>query len=87
MKQKRFTYITFNFSELWFISVLDNQKVLQNTFQTTTFNVEENSRTFLRLYETLKTVKLFQNNHHYSFLKKQVQSKTKVVQVPKILLF
>ena len=47
MKQKRFMYnITFNFSQLWFISVLDNQKALQNTFQTTTFNVEENSRTF-----------------------------------------
>ena len=35
-----------NFSQLWFISVLNNQKALQNTFQTTTFNVEENSRTF-----------------------------------------
>ena len=46
MKQKCFVYITFNSSQLWFISVLDNQKALQNTFQTTTFNVEENSRTF-----------------------------------------
>ena len=46
MKQKCFVYITFNSSQLWVISVLDNQKALQNTFQTTTFNVEENSRTF-----------------------------------------
>ena len=47
MKQKCFVYITFNSSQLWVISVLDNQKALQNTFQTTTFNVEENSRTVL----------------------------------------
>ena len=29
--------------------VLDNQKALTNTFQTATFEAEENSRTFLQL--------------------------------------
>ena len=38
--------MTFKFSELDLYFVLDNQKASKNTFQATTFKVEENSRTF-----------------------------------------
>ena len=36
-------------------SVLDNQKASKNSFQATTFKVEENSRTFQDLHRTLRT--------------------------------
>ena len=38
--------ITFNVSELWIIFCIGQPKRIKNTFQDTTFKVEENSRTF-----------------------------------------
>ena len=46
--------ITFQFSELQFIFCLRQPKSNKNTFQATTFKVEENSRTFQGLAQKFK---------------------------------
>ena len=47
-------WITFKFSELWFIFCLRQPKSIKSTFQATKFKVEENSRNFQRLPQTFK---------------------------------
>ena len=37
-------------------TVLDKQKASKNSFQVTTFKVEENSRTFQGLFKTVRTL-------------------------------
>ena len=44
-------WITFKFSELWFIFCHRQPKSIKNTFQATKFKVEENSRNFQGLAE------------------------------------
>ena len=46
--------ITFKFSQLWYIYCFRQPKTIKNTFQATTFNVEENSRTFQGLVQKFK---------------------------------
>ena len=51
---KHFMWITFKFSQLWFIFCLRQPKSKKNTFQATKFKVEENSSNFQRLAQTFK---------------------------------